>query len=88
MHDIAESIVNSCLDRESARKLNRFRFDDKTWKRLEELRALKDNGQLTRKEDLGEYLMLYAVHKFIGVLQMKARSMLRRPAQRSSAKQA
>jgi hypothetical protein len=76
--NLAEAVV-SCLDRESARRLVKFRPDDaKFLNRIHELEEKEKVAQLTPDERM-ELMIDMSALQFIGALQLKARAMLRRP---------
>jgi hypothetical protein len=75
---LVESLA-SCLDRESARKVNSLCLDDvKILKRHIELLWKDDRGQLTAEEKTTLMMDVFATH-FLVALQVKGRAILRRP---------
>jgi len=71
--------IVSCLDRASARRLNRLKPDEATVKRRQELADKELHGPLTTEEQARLLLSGMAL-EFLADLQLEARSLLRRPA--------
>jgi len=68
--------VSNILTPEVARKLVKLRFDTKTQAQINKLARKCNQGKLKDRE-LREYEMYVNTIDFIGILQTKARSMLR-----------
>ena len=71
--------LGSCLTPEVARRLVKFRADAKTQKRLDQLAEKNQAGKLTDAEREVYDTYISAID-FVTVLQAKARSILKRPA--------
>jgi len=67
--------LSRCFGLETARALVRFRVDERTQARVEELAEKCDQGQLT-VEERNEYEAYVQASTMIGILQAKARRLL------------
>ncbi len=70
--------IGSYLTPEVAKRLVKFRADAKTQRRLDELAEKEHEGELTDAER-EEYDTYISAIDFITVLQVKARSLLKKP---------
>src|SRR5262245_29186824 len=71
--------LTSILTREVADRLVRFRFDEKTQKKIDKLASKCNDGRLTERERSEYEAYVYAID-FIAILQAKARAFLRKSA--------
>ena len=73
--DVMLEPVSRCFGLETARALVKFRVDERTQARVEDLAQKCDEGQLTADER-NEYEAYVQASTLIGILQAKARRVL------------
>jgi hypothetical protein len=78
MFELAEAVA-SCLDRDSAHRVNMLQIENVIAKRLAELDEKRRRNPLT-EDELTEIRMLPVAMEFVSLLQRKARTVVRKPA--------
>jgi len=78
MFELLDALA-SCLDRDSARRINKVQFDELIHERYAELREKERLGTLSRDEEI-EFTVDVVSLNFLALLQRKYRAILRKPA--------